>query len=334
MEAKFVKVIDTSATADCPLRNHDIRIGDEIQTITFQQGAPTRLPFEIGMKFMKDGFIVLDDDGEGVVPAPATTDETIRLRIGADEVVAKYEELTVSALMIRAAALPGGEKLTVGAVDRVALIDFLKGTTSLTSADEVILADEVENEDEIQLEIEDAPEDDTFLLGSNIQPSTFITKDGVVQLGAIVQAAFLDSGLPTARAWNAFVQTKPEEAEAAIQAQVDKLEMHPALPPEAKMDEDLGDIDIGDEELETQGVDPAAPGGDLTVQTGLDDGPELPTEEEKAATAAAEVARIAAEQAEKEAAEAKAAKAVEAQAKKEAKAAQNKAQAASAKKKK
>lgn len=67
--------------------------------------------------------------------------------------------------------------------------------------------------------------DDQMLLGSNVQPSEFETVNGRVSLGEIVLAAFTANGFQTAKEWNAFVRENDAEAEALIQAEVDKLEL-------------------------------------------------------------------------------------------------------------
>lgn len=74
-----------------------------------------------------------------------------------------------------------------------------------------------------------AAADDTYLLGSDVQPSTFKLADGSeLSLGEIVRRAFVASGLITPKDWNVFATEKPDEQEALIQAEVDKLDLYDA----------------------------------------------------------------------------------------------------------
>lgn len=65
------------------------------------------------------------------------------------------------------------------------------------------------------------------LLGSSVQPSTFETVNGTVTLGEVVLAAFTAGGFQTAAEWNKFVRENDADAEALIQAEVDKLQLVP-----------------------------------------------------------------------------------------------------------
>lgn len=125
---KQVIVVDSSCTAESRIRKHDVLINGDIISVEFKYGEKKVLDFEVGMKFNKDGFKVLDPDTEQPILAPAVTDETIRVRIGDDEVIAKYEELTETSLKMRAAVLPNGEDLIRDdKTDREDLILFLLG---------------------------------------------------------------------------------------------------------------------------------------------------------------------------------------------------------------
>ncbi len=141
---KQLRVIDQSANAECPVRVHDVIVNGQIEKITFEHGRETLLPYHIGVKFMQDGFIVMDIESNIQMQCPAKTDETVRIRINEDEVVARYDELTDSALKLRAAARDGGEKFLLDKdVDRNKIITFLKQPQT-TEIEEEVNPDPVE----------------------------------------------------------------------------------------------------------------------------------------------------------------------------------------------
>lgn len=124
-EEKLYRVVDSSATAEHPIRNHEVMVDGQVRQVDFRYGEPTVLPMNVAMKFRKEGFKVSDFDGHEV-KLNAVTDETVRIRIGDDEVVAKYDELSIDALQMRAVILPGGEKFLQGPIQKDAVIAFLK----------------------------------------------------------------------------------------------------------------------------------------------------------------------------------------------------------------
>lgn len=135
-EEKLFRVTDSSATAEHPVRNHEVMVDGQVRQVEFKYGEPTVLSMDVAMKFKKDGFKIADFDGREVKPN-AVTDETVRIRIGDDEVVAKYEELSIDALQMRAVVLPGGERFLQGPVEKDAVIAFLKNPAPLPVVEEV-----------------------------------------------------------------------------------------------------------------------------------------------------------------------------------------------------
>lgn len=128
---KLLRVYDTSATSECPERIHDVIVDGILTRIKFTVGQPSILPYKVAMKFNQEGFIVTkNDDAETALVPPPETDETIRMRIGDDEVVAKYEELTTSALKTRAVRIPGGEACLSEDVKKQEVIAFLKAAAN------------------------------------------------------------------------------------------------------------------------------------------------------------------------------------------------------------
>lgn len=144
MKQKFLSVTDSSATFDCPTREHQIFLNGEILTVSFQHGKATVLPYEIGLKFMLPGFTVKDaEDNELVIP----TSEVDAL--AEDEVVAKLTELTDDSLMIRAISKVGGEQFMVGdQPSRSELIAFLMAGPAEAEKEEVVFdEDDLDNAD-------------------------------------------------------------------------------------------------------------------------------------------------------------------------------------------
>lgn len=136
-------VIDSSATAEAPLRTHEVMVDGKIVQVHFKHGEDTLLPYHVAMKFNKDGFTVKDADGKTINQPPQTND-TVKSRLRADEIIAKYDELEVSALQMRAVIRPGGEKYVNGPVQKSVLIDFLLGADKLVDADEDLIEDDDE----------------------------------------------------------------------------------------------------------------------------------------------------------------------------------------------
>ena len=120
---KMLKVLDTSATHEQPVRVHEIIFDGKIEKVTFKHGEATELPMEKALKFHKEGFIITDFDGNPY-KEPVKLDTALVSRLQPGQIVALYEELSMDALKTRVAVLPGGEKLAKA--KREDLIEFLK----------------------------------------------------------------------------------------------------------------------------------------------------------------------------------------------------------------
>lgn len=131
MTEQTLKVFDTSATSDAPVREHDIMFNGVIEKVKFNYGQPTVLPVEKALKFNKDGFIIKGMD-DSPYEKPVQVDNVTQSRLAPGEVVAKLEELTTEALRLRAAVMPNGE--TVAKAKKEELIEFLKGATAVVVA--------------------------------------------------------------------------------------------------------------------------------------------------------------------------------------------------------
>jgi hypothetical protein len=124
--SKTLRVVDSSCTQEAPKRTHYVTVGGQDIGVDFIFGEQTILPYEVGIKFMLDGFEVFESDSEVSIGRPPQTDETIKARIGQDQVIADLSELTETALKLRVATLPGGEVFTSDATTRDEVLAFLK----------------------------------------------------------------------------------------------------------------------------------------------------------------------------------------------------------------
>lgn len=131
MTEQTLKVFDTSATSEFPVREHDIVFNGVIEKVRFQYGQPTVLPMEKALKFNKDGFIIKGMD-DSPYEKPVQADNVTQSRLAPGEVVAKLEELTTEALRIRVALKPNGEALAKAKKEE--LVEFLKGAAPAASA--------------------------------------------------------------------------------------------------------------------------------------------------------------------------------------------------------
>ena len=121
------KAIDPSAVHGYPPRLHEIVVDGKAHPYTFHPSVAVTMPRTHAMKFLKAGFHVIDPKGNVMVNAPAGPDphQTAKFELGEEEVVARYDELTLEALLLRVNQMIGGERLqrTDG---KDAMIAFLK----------------------------------------------------------------------------------------------------------------------------------------------------------------------------------------------------------------
>lgn len=106
-------VEDTTALVDQPDRIHEMMVDSKRTSFTFKAGEKKRLPFDVAIRFNLPGFIVTDPrTGNRYEPPPAAPEGGAALLLKPNEVVARLDELTLDALLVRVKVLPGGEKLT------------------------------------------------------------------------------------------------------------------------------------------------------------------------------------------------------------------------------
>lgn len=122
---KLFKVIDSSLTLDSPKRTHQIIIDGEIVDVVFEYGTDKILPEAVAMKFAKDGFRIVHFECGTEVYIPHDNPIGAPVKLGDDEVIARYTELTFEAIRTRAVILPGGEKFVKEDAEIKDMIDFL-----------------------------------------------------------------------------------------------------------------------------------------------------------------------------------------------------------------
>lgn len=112
MDTKTLHVEDTTALPDHPDRVHEMIVDGRRTAFTFKPGEKKPMPIDLALRFNQSGFIVSDPDtGDVYEPAPAQPAGAAALVLKANEVVARLDELTAEALLIRAKVMPGGEAL-------------------------------------------------------------------------------------------------------------------------------------------------------------------------------------------------------------------------------
>lgn len=137
-EEKSALVIDTTLNEEYPAKEHDVIVDGAVQTIAFRLGKDTILPYKMALKFMKDGFIVRELEDGYDINLPPVAAENVTQQLAHDECVAKYEELTMPALKVRAAQRIGGEIfLEAEDADKKDIVNFLSGAAPITDQEEV-----------------------------------------------------------------------------------------------------------------------------------------------------------------------------------------------------
>ncbi len=127
-KSKMLKVTDSSCTLDYPLREHAVRLNGDLVKVVFKFGEEKIVPYELGLKFNGlEGFNVEFSDGEKL-PTPVQVKESVQQALKNDECVAKFSELTIESLKIRAARKKGGEMFLAAPDEaRNDIIGFLIG---------------------------------------------------------------------------------------------------------------------------------------------------------------------------------------------------------------
>lgn len=130
-------VLDTTAINEP--RTHEQVVDGVIRPFVFERGKPLPLPFAIASKFLvHEAFKLMNEKGEIIAwkRHPKQPDELgagEKIKVGDDETIARYDELSNNALLQRAVVMPGGEKFAQGKdrPDRGAMISFITEATKL-----------------------------------------------------------------------------------------------------------------------------------------------------------------------------------------------------------
>lgn len=130
-EEELCIVKDSSATKVGEKRVHRIIVGGVKEEVVFQIGEETVLPKTKAYKFLVEGFSVFDEKGN-IITAPIKTPANIISEFGEDAVIAKLDELSKSALYLRACNKPGGEELS-SKTSRAELLKFLRNASEASN---------------------------------------------------------------------------------------------------------------------------------------------------------------------------------------------------------
>jgi len=118
-------VLDTSAVDPEKPRQHSLLIEGKQKVFVFKAGERLEMPFQQGIKFLSDGFIVTDEAGEEWKPLAKRGPHEPQPALRPDQVVATLSELSRDALQVRAWRLPGGEVAIKHNASKQDVIDFL-----------------------------------------------------------------------------------------------------------------------------------------------------------------------------------------------------------------
>lgn len=186
-QSKLLLVTDSSATELCPVRTHEIILNGELISVKFKYGEGTVLPFEQGIKFMKDGFKVEEVDGQ-TLNMPAIATEWVASQIDKDECIAKYSELTLASLKLRAAQKKDGEVfLKATEKQREEITKFLIGDTATVNQIVEDVIEEIDTESDMVEEIdlsEKGDMSDEDVIEEPIPEADAIATDEAVSLAA------------------------------------------------------------------------------------------------------------------------------------------------------
>jgi hypothetical protein len=125
-------VEDSNAYPPYSPRIHDVLMDDgSVVPTKFEHGQKVEMDEAIAAKFLKDpAFIVTNADGKRIKPLTQNDGTAV---LDEEEVVATYDELSLDALVVRANATMGGEKIT-RSKGKAKVIEFLKEVRGVEEA--------------------------------------------------------------------------------------------------------------------------------------------------------------------------------------------------------
>lgn len=112
-------------------RDHDLMVDGIRRTFRFEHGKQLQLERRIAHKFLLPGFKVFDHTGRELANLPEQPSGGVvnLTKLDPNQVVARIDELTVEALYIRAARMPGGDQLRED-LGRDALVAWVVDTSA------------------------------------------------------------------------------------------------------------------------------------------------------------------------------------------------------------
>jgi hypothetical protein len=109
-EPETLLVLDTTATAAYPTRTHEHIVDGLPQQVTFKVGEKLALPVALALKFLKDPAFIVTDPATGMRYDPTPKEpQGNSLELAPNEIIARIDELSTDALVIRAKQIDGGE---------------------------------------------------------------------------------------------------------------------------------------------------------------------------------------------------------------------------------
>ena len=126
VDGNTLKVMDLTATADCPVRDHEMVVDDRVQKFAFSMGEAKVMPYTTALKFSQNpGFEVSHMDDRPFVAPPSDVDERDeipKISLEDDEVIARMDELVKPALLVRAQIIDDTIKDSTGKDELVAFL--------------------------------------------------------------------------------------------------------------------------------------------------------------------------------------------------------------------
>lgn len=136
-------VLDTNCRPGFEVRVHQVALDNGgFVSYEFKEHEKLEMPAEHAMKFLKDeAWIVIDHEGKRVRPITDVKAGQEIPKLGPNQVVATWDELTAVALLVRTMMRRGGEKFKKGS-KKDDLIEFLTSDSAMKGkADDHIPSD-------------------------------------------------------------------------------------------------------------------------------------------------------------------------------------------------
>lgn len=158
-------VLDTTAVPDTQdsagktvtgTRTHEMLVDGIVKSFKFEHGKPLLLPREVALKFLNiEAFKCVDAEGNPKPfrrppRQPHELGAGEQFKLGDDETVARYDELSTPALQHRVVAMPGGERF-VANPSRTDMIAFIVAARQVAAKQNLAKAPDVGRDEFVPL---------------------------------------------------------------------------------------------------------------------------------------------------------------------------------------